>query len=384
LTEQPDALGVALDRHDDRRRADARERARERLLGRRARDDRDALALQLVEARQVRLVAHEHRAAVDVDRHAEVDRGHARERDRRRAALEVDLAVRDRLDPVGGGQRAPLDLDRVDAGRLADLGGRLLAQLDRVAAHAAVAVLVRERGGVVAVAHQDRAGDLDTVERRSCERRSRHGEAAERECNEPDSGRQSHGIRRGAKARRGECSIPSRPLATAGRPLSPTFHGAALIRPLRRIVPILIAAALAAPLPALAQGGLPDTLGRIKAAGQINVAYSPDSIPFSQVDGGQPVGYSIDLCRGVIAGIARAVGNADLKVNWIPRHGQRASRGREVGPRAPRLREHDRDGLAHGRRRLLEPRVHRQRRASWCEATARSRASTCSRARRSR
>ena len=91
-----------------------------------------------------------------------------------------------------------------------------------------------------------------------------------------------------------------------------------MIRPLRRIVPILIAAALAAPLPALAQGGLPDTLGRIKAAGQINVAYSTDSIPFSQVDGGQPVGYSIDLCRGVIAGIARAVGNADLKVNWIP------------------------------------------------------------------
>ena len=60
-----------------------------------------------------------------------------------------------------------------------------------------------------------------------------------------------------------------------------------MIRPLRRIVPILIAAALAAPVPALAQGGLPDTLGRIKAAGQINVAYSPDSIPFSQVDGGQ-------------------------------------------------------------------------------------------------
>ena len=91
-----------------------------------------------------------------------------------------------------------------------------------------------------------------------------------------------------------------------------------MIRPLRRIVPILIAAALAAPLPALAQGGLPDTLGRIKAAGQINVAYSPDSIPFSQVDGGQPVGYSIDLCRSVVAAIARAVGNANLKVNWIP------------------------------------------------------------------
>jgi ABC-type amino acid transport substrate-binding protein len=90
-----------------------------------------------------------------------------------------------------------------------------------------------------------------------------------------------------------------------------------LIRLLRRIVPVLLVAALAAP-PALAQGGLPDTLARIKAAGQVNVAYSPDSIPFSVNDANQPVGYSIDLCRSVIAGIARAVGNADLKVNWIP------------------------------------------------------------------
>jgi ABC-type amino acid transport substrate-binding protein len=84
------------------------------------------------------------------------------------------------------------------------------------------------------------------------------------------------------------------------------------------IVQVLLVAALASPLPAFAQGGVPDTLGRIKAAGQINVAYSPDSIPYSQNDGGQPAGYSIELCRGVIAGIGRTVGNASLKVNWIP------------------------------------------------------------------
>ena len=87
---------------------------------------------------------------------------------------------------------------------------------------------------------------------------------------------------------------------------------------LRRIASVVLAVALSAPLAAFAQGGIPDTLGRIRASGQINVAYSPDSIPFSQNDGGQPVGYSIDLCRGVVAGIARAVGNSNLKVNWIP------------------------------------------------------------------
>ena len=78
----------------------------------------------------------------------------------------------------------------------------------------------------------------------------------------------------------------------------------------------VIVAALAAPLSALAQ---PDTLARIRTAGQVNVAYSPDSLPFSQRESGdQPAGYSIDLCRGVIAAIGRRVGNQNLKVNWIP------------------------------------------------------------------
>jgi len=59
-------------------------------------------------------------------------------------------------------------------------------------------------------------------------------------------------------------------------------------------------------------------LGRIKAAKAINVAYSADSLPFS-VKGpdNQPAGYSIDLCKRVIAQIGRTVGEPDLKVNWI-------------------------------------------------------------------
>ena len=61
------------------------------------------------------------------------------------------------------------------------------------------------------------------------------------------------------------------------------------------------------------------TLGKIKAAKAINVAYSADSLPFS-VNGpnGAPVGYSIDLCKRVVAQIGRAVGEPELKVNWIP------------------------------------------------------------------
>ena len=61
----------------------------------------------------------------------------------------------------------------------------------------------------------------------------------------------------------------------------------------------------------------PNTLGKIKAAKAINVAFSGDSLPFSYVaDGNKPAGYSIDLCKRVIAAISRAVGEPDLKVNW--------------------------------------------------------------------
>ena len=48
------------------------------------------------------------------------------------------------------------------------------------------------------------------------------------------------------------------------------------------------------------------------------MAFSGDSLPFSYVaPNNQPDGYSIDLCKRVIAGIARAIGIADLKINWI-------------------------------------------------------------------
>jgi ABC-type amino acid transport substrate-binding protein len=62
----------------------------------------------------------------------------------------------------------------------------------------------------------------------------------------------------------------------------------------------------------------PDTLGRIKAAKVINVAFAGDSLPFSWVSSNnQPAGYSIDLCNRVIAQIGRTVGEPGLKVNWI-------------------------------------------------------------------
>jgi ABC-type amino acid transport substrate-binding protein len=82
------------------------------------------------------------------------------------------------------------------------------------------------------------------------------------------------------------------------------------------LVALFVAAGLAA-TGAIAQPG-PNTLGRIKAAKAINVAYSTDSLPFSFAGpNSEPAGYSIDLCKRVIAQIGRAVGEPDLKVNWL-------------------------------------------------------------------
>ncbi len=72
------------------------------------------------------------------------------------------------------------------------------------------------------------------------------------------------------------------------------------------------------PLCAQAQQRNPDTLSKIKAAKSITVAFSGDSLPFSYVEtNNQPAGYSIDLCKRVIAGIGRAIAMPDLAINWV-------------------------------------------------------------------
>jgi ABC-type amino acid transport substrate-binding protein len=87
---------------------------------------------------------------------------------------------------------------------------------------------------------------------------------------------------------------------------------------LKPVLAALVALAFAAGGPASAQGTSP-TLSKIKTAKAINVAYSPDSPPFSSTAAsGAAQGYSIELCKRAITQIARAVGEPDLKVNWLP------------------------------------------------------------------
>jgi glutamate/aspartate transport system substrate-binding protein len=86
---------------------------------------------------------------------------------------------------------------------------------------------------------------------------------------------------------------------------------------MKRIPGITLALALQAFTPAFAADA-PDTLGRIKAGKAITVAYASDSLPFAFTESnGEPMGYSVDLCRKVIAHVGRAVGEPNLKVTWV-------------------------------------------------------------------
>lgn len=61
------------------------------------------------------------------------------------------------------------------------------------------------------------------------------------------------------------------------------------------------------------------TLKKIRDAKSISLGYRTDSPPFSFTGpDGQPAGYSVDLCKRVVAGIERTLGTTGLGVKWLP------------------------------------------------------------------
>lgn len=86
---------------------------------------------------------------------------------------------------------------------------------------------------------------------------------------------------------------------------------------LRVLAGAAIAAALVTTAHAQSKGG---TLGKIKASGTISLGYRENATPFSFTEAGkkEPVGYAVDLCRAVAAGIRRDLKLSDLEINWVP------------------------------------------------------------------
>jgi polar amino acid transport system substrate-binding protein/glutamate/aspartate transport system substrate-binding protein len=85
-----------------------------------------------------------------------------------------------------------------------------------------------------------------------------------------------------------------------------------------RLLSLLLALAAAAlALPASAQTA--GTLKKIADSRSIALGYRADAVPFSfRGDDGQPTGYSVDLCRRVVAAIERSLNLQQIEVKWVP------------------------------------------------------------------
>jgi glutamate/aspartate transport system substrate-binding protein len=63
---------------------------------------------------------------------------------------------------------------------------------------------------------------------------------------------------------------------------------------------------------------LAGTLAKASASGAVTIGYRESSIPFSyRTERGEPIGYSIELCRKLVDAMGRAVGRK-LAIRWLP------------------------------------------------------------------
>jgi glutamate/aspartate transport system substrate-binding protein len=87
-----------------------------------------------------------------------------------------------------------------------------------------------------------------------------------------------------------------------------------------RTASALIALLVAAALPAN-DASAQTTAGRLKAiAGSktIKIAHRTDAMPFSYVENKEVIGYTIDICKAVVASLEKQLKVQPLKVEWVP------------------------------------------------------------------
>ncbi|MDH6593060.1 ABC-type amino acid transport substrate-binding protein [Variovorax sp. TBS-050B] len=93
---------------------------------------------------------------------------------------------------------------------------------------------------------------------------------------------------------------------------------------LRSFLAGMLAAAALGALPVAVQAQqlppetLTGTLAKAREAGSVAIGYRASSVPFSFLDPrGQPVGYSIELCRALVTAMEDAV-HRPLAIRWVP------------------------------------------------------------------
>lgn len=62
---------------------------------------------------------------------------------------------------------------------------------------------------------------------------------------------------------------------------------------------------------------LEGTLKKIRDAKAVSIAYRTDARPFSSDQGGQPAGYSIDLCKRIVAALEQQLGVQPIEIKWV-------------------------------------------------------------------
>ncbi|HET6520487.1 MAG TPA: amino acid ABC transporter substrate-binding protein [Geminicoccaceae bacterium] len=85
-----------------------------------------------------------------------------------------------------------------------------------------------------------------------------------------------------------------------------------------RTIAVAAALTLAAALgPATATAAGAQTLDAIAERGVIRLGYETETPPFSSIEEGRPVGYSIDLCLEVAEAVKERLGRADLRTEFV-------------------------------------------------------------------
>ena len=76
---------------------------------------------------------------------------------------------------------------------------------------------------------------------------------------------------------------------------------------------------LAALLPALTHAQTTDkVLQHIRDTKTVTIAYRTDAAPFSSEQRGQPAGYSVEICKRVVASLEQQLKIQPLAVKWVP------------------------------------------------------------------
>jgi ABC-type amino acid transport substrate-binding protein len=88
------------------------------------------------------------------------------------------------------------------------------------------------------------------------------------------------------------------------------------LRPLGAVLVGLMGLLAGASLASGAEGELTGTLKKVNDTGIVTIGYRERSLPFSYLNGQQPIGYSIDLCQEIVDDIGRAVGRSDLTTRY--------------------------------------------------------------------